>query len=39
MVVGLPLRGVRVFKQFVWLGVGSGKMASPRPADQYPFGA
>ncbi len=34
IVVGLPLRGVRVFKQFVWLEVGSGKMALSRPAHQ-----
>ena len=32
MVVGLPLRGVRVFRQFAWLEAGSGKMAFPRPA-------
>ena len=29
--VGLPLRGVRVFKQFAWLEVGSVKVAFPRP--------
>jgi hypothetical protein len=34
IVVGLPLRGVRVFEQFVWLEVGSGKMALSRPAHQ-----
>jgi hypothetical protein len=32
--VGLPLRGVRVFKRFVWLGVGSVKAALSRPAHQ-----
>jgi hypothetical protein len=32
--VGLLLRSVRVFKQFVWLGVGSVKMAFSRPAHQ-----
>jgi hypothetical protein len=33
--------GVRVFEQFVWLGVGSVKMALSRPAHavQYPEGA
>ena len=36
MVVGLQLRCVRVFKQFMWLGVGSVKVASPRPARQSP---
>jgi hypothetical protein len=30
--VGLPLRGVRVFRLFVWLQVGSGKATLPRPA-------
>ena len=25
---------LRVFKQFAWLGVGSGKVALPRPAHQ-----
>ena len=34
MMVGLPLRGVRVFKHFAWLGVDSGKMALSRPAHQ-----
>jgi hypothetical protein len=34
MMVGLPLRGVRVFRQFAWLGVGSGKVALSRPAHQ-----
>src|SRR5215216_4876717 len=29
---------LRVFKQFAWLGVGSGKAALSRPAHQYPFG-
>jgi hypothetical protein len=28
--------GVRVFRQFVWLGVDSVKMALSRPAHQYP---
>jgi len=37
--VGLPLRGVRVFEQFAWLGVGSGKMALFRPAHQHSAGA
>ena len=32
--VGLPLRGVRVFEQFAWLEAGSGKAVSPRPAHQ-----
>jgi hypothetical protein len=36
MVVGLPLCGVRVFKQFAWLGVGSIKVAFSRPTRQYP---
>jgi hypothetical protein len=31
VVVGLPLRGVRVFRQFAWLKTGSGKAAFPRP--------
>ena len=39
MVVGLPLHGVRVFRQFAWLEVGSGKMALSRPTHQYPEGA
>jgi len=30
-VVGLPQRGVRVFRQFAWLEVGSGKAALSRP--------
>jgi len=34
MVVGLPLRGVRVFKHFPWLGVGSVKVTFSRPAHQ-----
>jgi hypothetical protein len=34
MVVGLPLRGVRVFKQLSWLEVGSVKVAFSRPAHQ-----
>ena len=38
-VVGLLLRSVRVFRQFLWLGVGSGKVALPRPTHQYPYGA
>jgi hypothetical protein len=29
----------RVFKQFAWLEVGSGKMALFRPSRQYPEGA
>ena len=29
----------RVFRQFAWLGVGSGKMALPHPTHQYPEGA
>jgi len=32
--VGLLLRSVRVFKQFPWLGVGSGKVALSHPAHQ-----
>jgi hypothetical protein len=32
--VGLPLRGVRVFGQFSWLKAGSVKVALPRPAHQ-----
>jgi hypothetical protein len=32
--VGLLLRSVRVFKQFVWLKVGFGKMALSCPAYQ-----
>ena len=36
IVVGLPLRGVRVFEQFAWLEVGSVKMALSRLAHQYP---
>jgi hypothetical protein len=35
-VVGLLLRSVRVFRQFAWLEVGSGKVALSRPAHQYP---
>jgi hypothetical protein len=31
--------GVRVFKPFAWLGVGSVKVALSRPAHQYPEGA
>jgi hypothetical protein len=31
-VMGLPLRGVRVFKRFSWLGVDSDKIAFSRPA-------
>jgi hypothetical protein len=31
VVVGLPPRGVRVFKQVSWLGVGFGKVALSRP--------
>jgi hypothetical protein len=34
MVVGLLLRSVRVFRQFVWLEVGAGKVAFSRPAHQ-----
>jgi len=34
MVVGLPLRGVRVFKRFAWLEAGSGKVALSRPTHQ-----
>ena len=34
IVVGLPLRGVRVFRQFAWLEVDSGKVALPRLAHQ-----
>ena len=34
--VGLPLRGVRVFKRFAQLQVGSAKMASSSPAHHYP---
>jgi hypothetical protein len=30
--LGLPFRGVRVFRQFAWLEVDSVKMALPRPA-------
>ena len=36
MVVGLLLRSVRVFRQFVWLEADSIKVASPRPTHQYP---
>jgi len=32
MLVGLPLRGERVFKPFAWLEVGPGKEALSRPA-------
>jgi hypothetical protein len=32
--VGLLLRSVRVFEQFAWLEVDSGKMALSRPAHQ-----
>ncbi len=32
--MGLPLRGVRVFKQVPWLKADSVKVASPRPAHQ-----
>ena len=35
-VVGLPHRGVRVFRQFVWLEVGSVKVALSRITHQYP---
>jgi len=31
VMVGLPLRGVRVFRQFAWLQVGSVKIALSRP--------
>jgi hypothetical protein len=34
MVVGLLLRSVRVFRQFVWLEAGSVKAALSRPTDQ-----
>ena len=34
LMVGLLLRSVRVFNQFVWLQVGSVKMALSRPAHQ-----
>jgi hypothetical protein len=37
--VGLLLRSVRGFRQFVLLEVDSVKMALPRPAYQYPEGA
>ena len=37
--VGLPLRGVHVFRHFAWLGVVSAKIALSRPAHQYPEGA
>ena len=30
---GLPLRGVRAFKHFAWLAVGSIKMALSRPTN------
>jgi hypothetical protein len=39
MVLGLPLRGVRVFKHFAWLEAGSVKATLSRPAHQYPEGA
>jgi hypothetical protein len=32
--VGLPLRGVRVFRHFAWLEVGSGKTALSHPSRQ-----
>jgi len=32
--VGLPHRGVRVFKQFAWLEVGSVKVALSHPTHQ-----
>jgi hypothetical protein len=32
--VGLPLRGVRVFRQFYWLEVGAVKMALSHPTHQ-----
>jgi hypothetical protein len=34
MVVGLPLRGVRVFKPFAWLDAGSRKVALSHPTHQ-----
>ena len=34
MMVGVLLRSVRIFGSFVWLGVGSAKMALSRPAHQ-----
>jgi len=34
VVVGLPLRGVRVFEQFAWVEVGSVKVVLSRPAHQ-----
>ena len=34
VMVGLLLRSVRVFRQFVWLEVGSVKVALSRPAHQ-----
>jgi len=34
MMVGLPLRGVRVFEQFLWPKAGSGKAALSRPTHQ-----
>jgi hypothetical protein len=37
--VGLPLRGVRDFKRFLWLEIDSVKMALSRPTHQYPEGA
>ena len=37
-VVGLPLCGVRVFKQVSWLEVDSVKAVLPRPAHQPPAG-
>ena len=37
--VGLLLRSVRVFGQFVWLEVGSAKVALAPPTYQYPVGA
>ena len=39
MVVGLPLRGVRVFRLFAWLEVDSVKTTLSRPTHQYPEGA
>jgi len=32
--VGLPLRGVRVFRQFWWLEAGSGKVAFIVPGER-----
>jgi hypothetical protein len=39
VVVGLPLRGVRVFRRFSWLKVDPVKVALSRPTHQYPEGA